>query len=98
MDSVLWADEWEYILNIIQSNFTFKSNPILSLGHSTHQQPPRHSANSKCTTQHRAGNNQRMVRICQPFKEPMNRFLAWRNRFLGIDSWAPETFTIRTLY
>ncbi len=29
------------------------------------------------------------VRIWKPFKEPRNRFLAWRNRFIGIDSWAP---------
>ncbi len=29
----------------------------------------------------------------KPFKEPRNRFPAWRNRFLGIDTWAPETFT-----
>jgi hypothetical protein len=28
------------------------------------------------------------VQICKPFKEPKNRFPAWRNRFLGIDSWA----------
>ncbi len=28
------------------------------------------------------------VQICKPFKEPKNRFTAWRNRFLGIDSWA----------
>ncbi len=27
--------------------------------------------------------------ICKPFKEPRNRFPALRNRFLGIDSWAP---------
>jgi hypothetical protein len=29
------------------------------------------------------------ARICKPFKEPGNRSPAWRNRFLGIDSWAP---------
>ncbi len=28
-------------------------------------------------------------RVCKPFKEPRNWFLAWRNRFLWIDSWAP---------
>ncbi len=52
------------------------------------------------------------ARICKPFKEPRNRFSAWRagtsnpvfrtgspdyigwrNRFLGIDSWTPYTFT-----
>jgi hypothetical protein len=27
--------------------------------------------------------------ICKPFRESRNRFPAWRNRFLGIDSWAP---------
>ncbi len=32
------------------------------------------------------------ARICKPFKDPRNRFTAWRNRFLGIDSWAPKTF------
>jgi hypothetical protein len=32
---------------------------------------------------------QTRVRICKPFKEPRNRFLAWRNRFLGIDSGVP---------
>ncbi len=29
------------------------------------------------------------ARICRPFKESWNRFPAWRNRFPGIDSWAP---------
>jgi hypothetical protein len=31
------------------------------------------------------------ARICKPFKEPRNRFPAWRNLFLGFDSWAPNT-------
>jgi hypothetical protein len=33
------------------------------------------------------------ARICKPYKEPRNRFPALRNRFLGIDSGAPEMFT-----
>ncbi len=33
------------------------------------------------------------ARICKPFKEPRNRFPDRRNWFLGIDSWAPSTFT-----
>ncbi len=33
------------------------------------------------------------ARVCKPFKEPSIRFPARRNRFLGIDSWAPETFS-----
>jgi hypothetical protein len=32
---------------------------------------------------------QTRARICNPFKKPRNRFPAWRNRFLGIDFWAP---------
>ncbi len=30
------------------------------------------------------------ARICKPFKKPKNRFPAWRNRFLGVYSWAPK--------
>ncbi len=33
------------------------------------------------------------ARIGKPLKEPRNRFPAWRNRFLGIDFWTPQTFT-----
>jgi hypothetical protein len=33
------------------------------------------------------------ARICKPFKKHRNRFPAWRNRFLGIDSWAPKSLT-----
>jgi hypothetical protein len=33
------------------------------------------------------------ARICKPFMEPRNRFPAWRNPFLGVDSWAHLTFT-----
>jgi hypothetical protein len=33
------------------------------------------------------------ARICRPFKELRNLFPAWRNRFLGIYSWSPYTFT-----
>ncbi len=36
-----------------------------------------------------AGNSDFRARICKPFKRSRNRFPAWRNRFLGIDSWAP---------
>jgi hypothetical protein len=32
-------------------------------------------------------------RICKLLLEPGNPFPAWRNLFLGIDSWAPLTFT-----
>ncbi len=51
---------------------------------------------------YRAGDNlskghERRARICKPFKEPRNRFPPWRNRFLGFDSWAPETFTTLAL-
>ncbi len=35
--------------------------------------------------------------ICKPFKEPRNRFPAWRNRFLRIDSWLFKCLHIRTL-
>ncbi len=33
------------------------------------------------------------ARICRLFKEPRNRFPAWWNWFLGIDSWAPWALT-----
>ncbi len=32
---------------------------------------------------------QNTARICKLCKEPRNRYPAWRNRFFGIDSWAP---------
>ncbi len=33
------------------------------------------------------------ARICKPLRDPRNHFPAWKNRFLGISSWAPWTFT-----
>jgi hypothetical protein len=37
------------------------------------------------------------VRICKPFKKPRNRFPAWRNRSLGIDSRLHKRLQIRAL-
>jgi hypothetical protein len=37
------------------------------------------------------------ARICKPFKKPRNRFPAWRNRSLGIDSRLHKRLKIRAL-